>query len=369
MRGTTANIDPAAGAEQPAGGGQHLADLEGRVAAINRSQAVIELALDGTVTAVNPNFCALFGYSPEELLGQHHRVLVEASYARSPEYHEFWAQLGRGQFMAGEFKRLARDGREIWLHATYNPILDPSGHPVRIVKYASDITTEKARQAAFEGRADAIARAQAVIEFDLDGYVLAANDNFLRMMGYSMREIDGQHHAIFCDGGYLRSADYRDFWLRLRRGEFVSGRFRRLGKCGREIWIQASYSPILDLNGRPVSVVKFAHDVTAEVLLQAAIQEKAGRIADTVERLTRAAVVIAERSHEARDQLDTITFDRDTGFDAVLGTLDALELLRRSSNEIDQIVQVIGDVAAQTNLLASNALAATAPGRRPPLGR
>lgn len=334
---------------------RHLSDLEGWAVAIDRAQAVIEFDVDGTILSANENFLDTFGYRQDEIRGHHHRLFVDPAEAADDSYRHFWERLSRGEFHRGEFRRLAKDGSAVWIHATYNPIFDQEHRVTKVVKFAVDVTADKKRRAAFEGRVKAIARSQAVIEFDLDGHVLEANDNFLRTMGYSLREIEGQHHAIFCDEDYLRSAEYRDFWLRLRRGEFISGRFRRIGKYSRDVWIQASYNPILDLNGEPVSVVKFAHDVTAEVLLQQAIQQKAGEITGTVERLAEAATAIAGRSREARNLADTTQSDAETGFEAVRASLDAIELLRHSSSEIAQIVRVIGDIANQTNLLAFNA--------------
>ena len=174
------------------------------------------------------------------------------------EYRLFWEKLGRGEYDAGQYKRVGKGGKEVWIQASYNPILDASGKAFKVVKYATDITDQKMRSADFEGQLAAIGKAQAVITFSLDGRILSANDNFLKAMGYSLDEIKGQHHSIFVDSAYRSSAEYRSFWERLGRGEYDSGQYKRIAKGGKEVWIQASYNPIMDMNGRPFKVVKYA---------------------------------------------------------------------------------------------------------------
>ena len=246
------------------GGGRRAADLEGQVAAIGKSQAVIEFDLDGTIRHANENFLKTVGYELREVRGQHHRMFVVPEQRDSAEYRAFWAKLARGEFDAGEYKRIGKGGREIWLQATYNPIFS-GGKPFKVVKYASDITAARERRANAEGQLSAIDKAQAVIEFDLDGTIRTANDNFLRAMGYSLGEIRGQHHRMFVEPSYRESEDYRAFWAKLARGEYDAAQYKRIAKGGREVWIQASYNPILDAAGKPMKVVKFATDVTEQV--------------------------------------------------------------------------------------------------------
>ena len=249
---------------------QRKADHEARAwaTAISRSQAVIEFDLQGLVLQANDNFLRLMGYPAGEVLGQHHRLFVDPAEASSTAYAVFWDRLAQGDFMSGEFRRIGREGREVWIQATYNPVFDLTGKPCKIVKFAQDVTEAKLRNAEFEAKLAAIDRAQAVIEFDLDGHVLTANRNFLAALGYTLREIVGQHHSLFCPADYTRSREYRDFWLRLGEGSFVSGRFHRVGKFGRDVWIQAAYNPVMALNGRVMKIVKYAHDVTHEVQLE-----------------------------------------------------------------------------------------------------
>ena len=240
-------------------------DLLAIYQALDRVQAMIEFNLDGTVVSANKNFLRIFGYELDEIVGKHHRIFCDPSYVESGAYAEFWNMLGRGEYHAAEFKRLAKGGKEVWLRASYNPVLDKDGKPVRVVKFATDVTASKLQIAEFEGKVRAIERAQAVIEFELDGTVITANENFLHIFGYNLDEIVGKHHRIFCDPGYAESPEYTQFWQKLGRGEYDADEFKRINKDGAEVWLQASYNPIFDMEGRPLKVVKFASDITAEV--------------------------------------------------------------------------------------------------------
>ena len=241
------------------------ADLLAIYQALDRVQAIIEFDLDGTVVSANENFLDLFGYDLDEVVGKHHSIFCDPEYAKSDEYAEFWQKLGRGEFHEAEFKRLAKGGEELWLRASYNPVLDKDGKPVKVMKFATDVTATKLQNAEFEGKIQAIDRAQAVIEFDLDGTVITANENFLAIFGYGLDEVVGKHHRIFCEPGYAESPAYAEFWQKLSRGEYESDEFKRLAKDGTELWLQASYNPIFDADGRPLKVVKFASDITDEV--------------------------------------------------------------------------------------------------------
>lgn len=252
---------------------EKMLDYEGQIAAINKAQAVIEFGMDAKVIRANDLFLQAFNYSLEEIIGKHHSMFVEADYRNSHEYRQFWERLGRGEYEAGQYKRIGKDGREVWIQATYNPILDREGKPFKVVKYATDITEKKVEAANFAGQIAAIGKAQAVIEFGLDGRILTANDNFLRAMGYSLSEVQGQHHSMFVEPDFSSSHDYSLFWKKLGGGEYDAGRYKRIGKGGREVWIQASYNPIMDLNGKPFKVVKYATDVTAQVKAEEALKQ------------------------------------------------------------------------------------------------
>jgi len=233
--------------------------------ALNRSLAIIEFDPRGEVLTANANFLRVMGFSLDEIKGRHHRQFVDPAYAQSADYQAFWDRLGRGEFDAGEYKRLGKGGKEVWLQASYNPVRDGQGRVTKVVKVAADITAAKQAAVEFKGLVTAISRAQAMIEFTPGGEVVTANDNFLKALGYSLDEIKGRRHAMFVEPAYAASADYQDFWRRLNAGEFVAAEFKRIGKNGREVWIQASYNPIFDLNGKVAKVVKFATDVTERV--------------------------------------------------------------------------------------------------------
>ncbi len=246
-----------------------LADYEGQLAAISKAQAVIEFELDGTILTANENFCTTVGYGLDEIVGKHHSLFVDPEQRGSAEYQQFWKNLGSGQFDAGQYKRISKDGSEIWLQASYNPIFDLDGKPFKVVKYASNITQETIEKADFSGQLDAISKAQAVIEFELDGTILTANENFCATVGYGLDEIIGKHHSLFVDPEQRASAEYQQFWKNLGSGQFDAGQYKRISKDGSEIWLQASYNPILDPEGKPFKVVKYASNITQETIEKA----------------------------------------------------------------------------------------------------
>ncbi len=417
-------------------------ELQAVSAALNRVQAVIEFDLQGQILHANENFLQTVGYQLDEIRGQHHRIFCEADYVASGAYRDFWAKLGRGEFDAGEYKRIGKGGREVWIRASYTPVFDAHGTAYKVIKFATDITADRARQAEFEGKVRAMDLAQAVIEFDLDGTVIAANDNFLTTLGYSLDEIRGKHHRMFCEADYAASPTYRDFWGKLNRGEFDAGRYKRIGRGGREVWIQATYNPILDASGRPYKVVKFATDITQQVELEASVkrraeddQRKVALLLDTVNRaaagdLTGEIAVAGEdpidqladgirhmmddlrgvigkvvksagefsgASRDIADRANTVATgaqalgatveemnasieeltasinsiadntkgadqlakatqqEAETGARAIARSVEAMELINKSSEDISEIVKVIGEIAGQTNLLAFNA--------------
>jgi methyl-accepting chemotaxis protein len=248
------------------------ADYAGQIAAINKAQAVIEFNMDGTVLTANDNFLRALGYTLDEIKGKHHNMFVEEAYRHSADYREFWAKLNRGEYVADEFKRIGKGGKEVWILASYNPIMDLNGKPFKVVKYATDTTQQKLQNADYEGQLTAIKKAQAVIEFKMDGTIVTANDNFLKTLGYTLDEVRGKHHSMFVDEAYRQSYEYKEFWAKLNRGEYVADEFKRIGKGGKEVWIQASYNPIMDLNGKPFKVVKYATDTTQQKLQNADYQ-------------------------------------------------------------------------------------------------
>ncbi|MFN8991544.1 MAG: methyl-accepting chemotaxis protein [Betaproteobacteria bacterium] len=247
------------------GNALEVSEMAARLAALDRSQAVIEFKPGGEILTANENFLATVGYSLDEIRGQHHSMFVEPAYARSAEYRAFWENLDRGEFHVGLYKRLAKGAREVWIHASYVPLVDADGKVFKVVKYASDVTEAQLREADLRGQVQAIDKSQAVIQFTLDGTILDANANFLSVVGYTREEIVGKHHSMFVEPAYKQSDEYRKFWAKLAEGKFDSGQYKRLGKDGKVVWIQASYNPIFDATGKPIKVVKFAQDITAQI--------------------------------------------------------------------------------------------------------
>ncbi|WP_432534264.1 methyl-accepting chemotaxis protein [Kineococcus arenarius] len=334
---------------------ERMAEFVGKVAAVDRSQALIEFSVDGRILNANQNFLSVTGYTLPEVQGKHHRIFCNPTHAATQEYAEFWERLGAGEFESGEYQRLAKDGREIWLQATYNPILDSGGKVLKIVKFASDVTRTKLTAAEVDSRMAAVERGQASVEFDLDGNVLTANENFLRTMGYSMREIVGQHHSTFCSVDYVRSPEYRDFWMRLADGQFIDGRFHRVGKYGRDVHIQASYAPVRNLAGAVVKVVKYAYDITDDVLREQLLLEGTTAMTKAVRSLTGSIENISISSSVATELAQETHSNAEDGVEALRASLEAIQLIQRSSNSISKIVRVMGEIASQTNLLAFNA--------------
>ena len=257
---------------------EDLANLRGQLQAIRKIQGVIEFDLTGKITAVNENFASVTGYSEKEIVGNHHSMFVEAAYKSSHEYKAFWEKLNRGEADSGQYKRLGKGGREVWLQASYNPIMDMDGKPFKVVKYATDITADKLRAADNSGQIAAISKIQGVIEFDLTGKITAVNENFANVTGYSEKEIVGNHHSMFVEPAYKSSHEYKAFWEKLARGEADSGQYKRIGRGGKEVWLQASYNPIFDMNGKPFKVVKYATDITEQKIINADFESQINAI-------------------------------------------------------------------------------------------
>ena len=504
---------------------RQMFEANAKIQAISKSQAVIEFQMDGTIISANDNFLNTLGYSMDEIKGKHHSMFVEESMKNSTEYREFWARLNRGEVSSGEYRRVGKGGKPVFIQGSYNPVSDANGKLLKVVKYATDTTkmvdernqakslrmivdeseaafmtinrdfvvtyinqqTEKmiskyatvfranwpsidfskilgmnidlfhknpqhqrmllsdpsrlpyktdiqvgpltfaltvtaqrdvAGQyvgnalewkdvseirkqefvnADYSGQIAAISKSQAVIDFKLDGTVITANENFLQTLGYSLEEIKGGHHSRFVDDATRQSSEYREFWARLNRGEFVAGEFKRICKGGKEIWIQGSYNPIMDQNGKLFKVVKYATDITSQVnsrnemarildlvnanatTLGSSAEELtavSSQMASNAEETSAQASVVSAASEQVSKNVQTVATgvqemnaaiseiaknasDAARASQAAVTTAAAANLtigkLGDSSLEIGKVIKVITSIAEQTNLLALNA--------------
>ncbi|WP_081963351.1 PAS domain-containing methyl-accepting chemotaxis protein [Pseudomonas sp. ML96] len=321
---------------------------EQMLAAIRKGMALIEFSPQGEILDANAAFLDTVGYRLEEVRGQHHRMFCSPQLLSSPEYARFWQRLAQGESFSDRFMRVAKGGREIWLEASYLPVRDPQGNVGRVIKVATDITAQVEAEHQHSSLLNAISRSMAVIEFNPDGTVREANDNFLHTMGYRLDEIRGQHHRLFCEAHEVASEDYRRFWQRLNQGEFVSGRFKRIAKDGRAVWLRATYNPLYDANGRLSGVVKFASDITNQVEHREA-ESAAAQLAFDIARETDESAVKGAATVD-----NTVQVVR--GIAAELSQVaQQIGALSNQSERISSIVQVIRGIAEQTNLLALNA--------------
>ncbi|RBC03255.1 methyl-accepting chemotaxis protein [Pseudomonas sp. MWU12-2115] len=328
---------------------QHtITEQNGLLEAINRSMAVIEFDLDGVVLKANDNFLKTMGYRAEQVIGQPHRLFCTPEFGRSAQYTELWSRLKNGQFQSGTFERVDSKGQPIWLEANYNPIKDASGRVVKVVKFAMNVTTKVQQESEANAKLQAIDRAMAVIEFNLDGSILTANQNFLTRMGYTLAELKGKHHRLFCRPELVNSSAYEDFWRRLNQGELFQGQFERVDKRGQTVWLEANYNPVYDASGRLCKVVKFATDVTTRVEQHEQDARSASAAyhisVETRKVAEQGTQVIQQAASEMREIADDI---------AQSSTLIAQ--LGERSEQITAIVNTIRAIADQTNLLALNA--------------
>jgi methyl-accepting chemotaxis protein len=356
-------------------------DDNAKLQAAYTSQAVIEFALDGTVRWANDNFLNALGYGLGEIKGKHHRMFVDPA-EQGSAYEQFWAALRRGEFQTAEYKRIGKGGREVWIQASYSPLIGRNGKPYGVIKFAHDITQQKLRNADFEGKLRALERSQGIIEFNLDGTIITANPNFLALVGYTLDEVRGRHHRMFVDPAEL-GPDYDRFWSRLRQGEFQQAEYKRIGKGGRAVYIQATYNPVTDASGKLVRVVKFATDVTDAVLrrierdrLQRAIDADLDGIAVSVSEASQQAVSAASASEQAAGNAQNVAAGAEElaasvreisqqvgralavsqqAVDQAEATSLVVGGLAAAAQRIGEVVDMINGIASQTNLLALNA--------------
>ena len=322
-----------------------LTQAQAKLAAISRSMAMIEFDRDGIVLDANENFCKTMGYSAEEVRGKHHRIFCEESYYRSDVYAKLWRDLAQGEPLSGTFMRLTKSGEEVWLEASYMPVFGPDEEVQSVIKVASDISERIHREHENQSLIDAIGRSMAVIEFTPQGQILNANQNFLKTVQYSLGEIVGQHHSMFCDRAEVDSPSYKAFWASLNRGEFHSHRFERRNKHGQTLFLEASYNPIFDANGRLYKVVKFASDITHQVTTLRTAADSAHATSVQNDACARKGSEVVQQTVQIIEEIS-----RDLNQAAL-----SIDAVSKQSDIIGTIVQTIRGIADQTNLLALNA--------------
>lgn len=324
------------------------ADYLGQINAIEKSQAVIHFNMDGTIIKANDLFLKAVGYRLDEIVGQHHSLFAGPEVAASPEYRHFWEKLNRGEFDSGEYKRYGKGGKEIWLQANYNPIIGPDGKPFKVVKYATDVTADKLRNADYLGQIEAINKSQAVIQFNMDGTIITANALFLKTVGYSLEEIQGKHHSMFAEPGVAESEEYRRFWQKLNQGQFDSGEYKRVGKGGKAVWLQASYNPILDMNGKPFKVVKYAADITEQTLTKQTLAQVFSEVGSVMNYVAE-----GDLTHKITGQYAGVYLDCKN---AINGTIEKLsEIFGQISESAEIINNTSQEIASGNNNLSQRA--------------
>lgn len=320
-------------------------ELQSKIDAINNSMAVIEFDTNGIILTANENFLSTTGYSLQEIQNKHHRMFCLTDYQNSKEYSEFWDELNKGHFFKGRFERVDKSGNALWLEAAYSPVFDENGKQVKVIKCASNITKQVQEAQEQENIMTAISRSMAVVEFEASGKILTANSNFLDATGYRLDEIQGKHHRIFCEESLANSSRYLEFWQKLNRGEFVSGRFKRIGKQGNEVWLEASYNPIIDNHGNLTKVVKFASDITTGIVNAAEAREVAVHASLEADKTVQKGVEVVRNIVDLMRKLEQ----------EIQSASDSLSALNKQADQIDNIVSTISNIAGQTNLLALNA--------------
>ncbi len=320
--------------------------MEFLVNSINNNVATIKFTPNGEIIEANHLFLSTVGYNLSEIQGQHHRMFCVGNYCETQEYKEFWNRLSRGVSQTGSYERKKKDGSILWLEATYIPITNKEGRVVAVFKIAYDITEKHFELEAQTAINTALDRSMAVIEFEPDGTIITANQNFLSTVGYSLGEITGRHHRMFCTDKFYD--ENPNFWGRLGAGNFESGLFERRNANGEQIWLEATYNPIRGADGKVVKVIKFASDVTHQIKEKHAISQAAEMSFATAEETSQIALRGGDLLVDSVNMSSTI-------LEEVANTSDMLKKLNDQSSSIEAIVSTIRSIADQTNLLALNA--------------
>ncbi|KID57354.1 hypothetical protein JF50_09040 [Pseudoalteromonas luteoviolacea] len=319
--------------------------LEQTLVSVGRSTAIIEFTPEGKIITANDNFLKVMEYELDELIGKHHRIFCDRQYTGSSDYQRLWQNLNQGEFFSGTIERFTRSGKQLWLEASYNPVFNIDGSLVKIIKFASDVTKREHTAVSQQNLIDALYRSMAVVEFDVSGNVLTANDNFLAATGYRLEEIQGQHHRLFCPEHIVQSHDYSALWNQLAAGHYFSGQVERKNKLGSELWLEASYNPVIDKNGKVIKVTKFASDITERIVATRQTQEDVGHASNLADKA-------AQNGSESVTGVIDLMHILSNGMNTALTKIEALN---KQSDQIDNIVSTISAIAEQTNLLALNA--------------
>ena len=372
-------------------------NMKGILAAIDSTYAYVEFDKLGTVISANDNFLGIMGYVRTEVVGKHHRLFIEPAYSATPAYAQFWADLNAGMSKAEIFKRIAKGGRVTWIQAVYAPVKDEMGRVTKVIKIATDLTEQKTAEQNAERQLGEINRIQGVIEFTNEGTVIAANNNFLALTGYTLDEIKGQHHSKFVEPAFRETADYKRFWQELNAGKFQTAEFKRIGKGGKEIYIQATYNPIFNAVGEVSKVIKFANDITSRKTTEAnlhrtmtAVSQNSQALASSAEELTAVSQQMSSNSEETATQSNVVAAASEQVSKNVATVATSAEEMSASVKEIaknaneaakvataavkvadetnktvaklgvssidiGKVIKVITSIAQQTNLLALNA--------------
>ncbi|UNM17252.1 PAS domain-containing methyl-accepting chemotaxis protein [Pseudomonas sp. ArH3a] len=334
---------------------KELMELKGEV---KRQQALqdgvsaemVTMTVDSnlTITCINKNFAKLVGYEQTKLIGASLGTLSPSYVKDLSCYKNFMRAMSEGRSVSDDYRYITADGRMVWIHAAWCPIKDESGRTTHMACYGIDATDSIDKSRENSEFIQALLRSTAVIEFDTSGKIITANDNFLNAVGYSLVQLVGKHHSLFCEPAYTSSSEYQQFWKTLNDGNFVANRFKRIDSSGREIWLEATYNPVYDTRGKLYKIVKFATVVTDQVQREQEISSAASTAYDISQQTDISANRGAEVVQETVGTMNKIV-------DQISSASEGIEALGKQSYLISSMVQTIGGIAAQTNLLALNA--------------
>ncbi|RZI89718.1 MAG: methyl-accepting chemotaxis protein [Pseudomonas sp.] len=327
---------------------EDLMSMEQVKDSLDSEMLVLQLDPQGRIETVNANFEREMFYRADQLLGRSLEEIVPAHVKKLDFYERMKAAISTGAHLNGAFRLLRGNGEEAWLRSILQPVRDFEGRIKYFTLHSSDLTRTIASSREHESLINALMRSTAVIEFSLDGHVLTANERFLQTMGYRLEQVKGKHHRLFCEPEEANSAGYQLFWDKLRRGEFVADRFKRVDANGRVVWLEASYNPIIDAHDVLYKVVKFATVITDQVNQEQAVAQAAD-IAYSTSLGTDASACKA-------NDVVTQTVSVMRGLEASMQqAAEGIQALDTQSRVIGSIIKTISDIAGQTNLLALNA--------------